>query len=100
MLNKLKMILGVESSCDESALAIFKPEDGSMEEWVSSQVKLHAEYGGVVPALSSREHLQAFDVLLNQLREQVDFEKLTAVAVTYGPGLAGCLALGVAVAKA
>lgn len=94
------MILSVESSCDESALAVFRPESGLMEEWISSQVKLHAEYGGVVPALSSREHLQAFDVLLKQLNTQVNLEELTAIAVTYGPGLAGCLALGVAVAKA
>lgn len=94
------MILGIESSCDESALAVFDPVIGMVIEKISSQVKLHAEYGGVVPALSSREHLQAFDILLQPISRQIDFEKLIQIAVTYGPGLAGCLALGVAVAQA
>ena len=54
------MILAIESSCDESALALFDPEKGVEGEWVHSQISLHQEYGGVVPDLASREHLKNF----------------------------------------
>lgn len=93
------MILGIESSCDESALAVFSPEQGIVAEWISSQVDLHRIYGGVVPDLASREHLQNFPALCNALKAEIGWEKITEIAVTNGPGLAGCLALGISLAK-
>lgn len=93
------MILGIESSCDESALAVFSPESGLRGEWVSSQIDLHRVYGGVVPDLASREHLRNFPALCEALKEEIGWEKITEIAVTNGPGLAGCLALGISLAK-
>jgi N6-L-threonylcarbamoyladenine synthase len=96
------MLLAIESSCDESGVALFDPEKGVVGDWVHSQVALHGEYGGVVPDLASREHLKNFPDLLRLLPLPTDFNPaaLRAVAVTQGPGLAGCLALGIAFAKA
>jgi len=94
------MILGVESSCDESALALFSRTRGMVGEWVSSQVSLHAEYGGVVPDLASREHLKNFSPLLCELTKEFALSDIEEVVVTTGPGLAGCLAMGLSVAKA
>lgn len=94
------MILAIESSCDESALALFSEEEGILGEWVYSQLDLHREYGGVVPSLASREHLRAFGPLLKKALELCSGERINKIAVTYGPGLAGCLALGISLAKA
>ncbi len=94
------MILGVESSCDETALAVFAPARGLCGEWVHSQIALHQAYGGVVPDLASREHLRHFAPLLRTAGAAVDLGGITQIAVTRGPGLAACLAMGVAVAKA
>ncbi|MDR2845309.1 MAG: tRNA (adenosine(37)-N6)-threonylcarbamoyltransferase complex transferase subunit TsaD [Puniceicoccales bacterium] len=94
------MLLALESSCDESGVALFDPAHGLAGEWVNSQVALHGEYGGVVPDLASREHLKNFPELLRLLPSGFSPESLDAIAVTRGPGLAGCLALGIALAKA
>lgn len=94
------MILGIESSCDESALALFDPGVGMRGEWLHSQVALHGAYGGVVPDLASREHLKHFVPLLKAATGAIDPAALTAIAVTRGPGLASCLAMGVSTAKA
>lgn len=94
------MILGIESSCDESALALFDPAAGMRGEWLHSQVALHGTYGGVVPDLASREHLKHFVPLLRAAMGRIDPAALTAIAVTRGPGLASCLAMGVSTAKA
>jgi N6-L-threonylcarbamoyladenine synthase len=94
------VILGFESSCDETALAIFDPDGGIACEWVHSQVELHSEHGGVVPDIATREHLRHFGPLLERARARAEWEKITRVAVTRGPGLAACLALGAAAAKA
>ncbi|MDR3228813.1 MAG: tRNA (adenosine(37)-N6)-threonylcarbamoyltransferase complex transferase subunit TsaD [Puniceicoccales bacterium] len=93
-------LLAVESSCDESALALFDSGVGVTGDWVHSQAALHGEYGGVVPDLASREHLRNFPALLRLLPAGFDPAALAAVVVTRGPGLAGCLALGIALAKA
>ncbi|MCB1122072.1 MAG: tRNA (adenosine(37)-N6)-threonylcarbamoyltransferase complex transferase subunit TsaD [Verrucomicrobiae bacterium] len=90
------MILGIESSCDESALAVFDPGSGIVEELVYSQIQIHQEYGGIVPDLASREHLDAFCPLLAEMQKKVDLHSLGSIAVTAGPGLASCLALGLA----
>jgi N6-L-threonylcarbamoyladenine synthase len=93
------MILAIESSCDESALARFDPSRGILGEWVHSQIELHKEYGGVVPDLASREHLKNFFPLLETAGLSGDAGAITQIAVTHGPGLAGCLALGIAFAR-
>lgn len=93
------MILAIESSCDESALALFDPARGMVGEWVHSQIDLHRAYGGVVPDLASREHLKNFFPLLEASEVLSQQSQITEVVVTQGPGLAGCLALGIAFAK-
>lgn len=94
------MILAIESSCDESAIALFCEQEGILGEWIYSQLDLHKQYGGVVPALASREHLKAFGPLLKTALKLCNNKKITKIAVTYGPGLASCLALGISLAKA
>lgn len=93
------MILAIESSCDETALALFDPAQGLRGEWIHSQIALHGRYGGVVPDLASREHLRNLGPLLECVRAEAGFDGIDQVAVTHGPGLAGCLAIGVAAAK-
>ena len=94
------MILAFESSCDESALAIFDPRGGIVCEWIHSQIELHSEHGGVVPDIATREHLRHFGPLLKRAIESEAWAKVDQVAVTRGPGLAACLAVGGAAAKA
>ncbi|RRJ96360.1 tRNA (adenosine(37)-N6)-threonylcarbamoyltransferase complex transferase subunit TsaD [Opitutaceae bacterium TAV4] len=93
------MILAIETSCDETAVALFDPACGLAGEWVHSQIALHEKHGGVVPDLATREHLRTVAPLLERARQTVPFEHVSRVAVTHGPGLAGCLAIGVAAAK-
>ena len=95
------MILALETSCDESAVALFDPARGLVAEWVHSQIAIHERHGGVVPDLATREHLRTIEPLLGRAREASrDFADVREVAVTQGPGLAGCLAVGLASAKA
>lgn len=94
------MILAFESSCDESALALFDPSRGLLGQWVHSQIALHRSYGGVVPDLATREHLEHFGPMLAVAAQETDLGGVRSVAVTMGPGLAGCLAVGMAAAKA
>ena len=94
------MILGIESSCDESALALYDREKGLEGEWVHSQIAKHAEYGGVVPDLAVRQHLQNFYPLLDLASKGKDLSQLvTEIAVTCGPGLIGCLGVGLSLGK-
>jgi hypothetical protein len=88
------MILGVESSCDESAFALFDAERGLRGEWIHSQIARHQPYGGVVPDLASREHLDHFPPLLEEVVASGRLGEVREIAVTSGPGLAGSLALG------
>lgn len=94
------MILALESSCDETAVAMFDPSRGLVGEWVHSQIALHERHGGVVPDLATREHLRNFAPLLERAKNAITFASVTEIAVTSGPGLAACLAIGVAAAKA
>jgi len=94
------VILGIESSCDESALALFSPDQGIVGEWVNSQIPTHIEYGGVVPDIAVREHLSNFFVLLDEAEKEGRLRNsVSRIAVTCGPGLAGCLAVGLSLAK-
>jgi N6-L-threonylcarbamoyladenine synthase len=94
------VILGLETSCDETALAIFDPDAGLAGEWIHSQIARHAPHGGVVPDIAAREHLRHLGPLIARARETPGWPRLGRIAVTRGPGLAACLALGVAAAKA
>ncbi len=94
------MILGIESSCDESALAIYDVQRGIVGEWIHSQITHHQEYGGVVPDLAVRQHLSHFFHLLEIMRdEESSISGITQIAVTCGPGLVGCLGVGLSIAK-
>lgn len=93
------MILALESSCDETAVAVFDPRRGLVGEWVHSQIALHGRHGGVVPDLATREHLRQFGPLLERAKAEIGFSAVAEIAVTNGPGLAACLAIGVAAAK-
>jgi N6-L-threonylcarbamoyladenine synthase len=96
------LILGIETSCDETAVAVVEDGRRIRSNVVSSQVELHAEYGGVVPELASRQHVQALIPVLDEALERAGCElaEIGAVAVTYGPGLAGALLVGLNFAKA
>lgn len=93
------MILALESSCDETAVALFDPVRGLTGEWIHSQIALHGRHGGVVPDLATREHLRHFPPLLARARDEAGLAQVDTIAVTHGPGLAACLAIGVAAAK-
>jgi N6-L-threonylcarbamoyladenine synthase len=93
------MILALESSCDETAVALFDPARGVAGEWIHSQIALHEAYGGVVPDLASREHLSHFAPLLTRALATVPAGTISRIAVTNGPGLAACLAMGLSTAK-
>src|ERR1700722_6843865 len=96
------LILGIESSCDETAAAVVRGGSEVLANVVASQVALHAAYGGVVPELASREHLRNLVPVVRAAMEQagIQFKDLDAVAVTQGPGLAGALLVGILYAKA
>jgi N6-L-threonylcarbamoyladenine synthase len=93
------VILALESSCDETAVALFDPAQGMAGEWIHSQIALQGKYGGVVPDLATREHLRNFAPLLEQAKLSPGFGDIKQIAVTSGPGLAACLAIGGAAAK-
>ena len=96
------LILGIESSCDETAAAVVRAGSEALSNVVASQMSLHANYGGVVPELASREHLRNVVPVVREAmrRAGVTFADLDAVAVTEGPGLAGALLVGITYAKA
>lgn len=97
-----KLILGIETSCDETAAAVVADGRKILSNVVSSQVNLHQKFGGVVPEIASRKHLEIINSVVVEALEQaqVKLESLSAVAVTQGPGLVGALLVGVATAKA
>ncbi|HEY63506.1 MAG TPA: tRNA (adenosine(37)-N6)-threonylcarbamoyltransferase complex transferase subunit TsaD [Caldilineae bacterium] len=97
----MTLILGIETSCDETAAAVLVDGRRLLSNIVASQIDLHRQYGGVFPEVASRQHVLTIRPVIEQaLREaQVDWDDLTAVAVTYGPGLAGSLLVGMNLAK-
>jgi len=94
-------ILGIESSCDETAVAIFESHQGIMAEAVASQIETHAKFGGVVPEVASREHLKVLPALVDQVLSEAecDWKNIDGIAVTAGPGLMGALLVGVTYAR-
>ena len=95
------IILGVESSCDETGLALYDSERGLLAHALHSQVAMHEEYGGVVPELASRDHVRRAIPLLEQVLKDSDvpLSSIDAIAFTQGPGLAGALLVGASVAN-
>ena len=95
----IERILGIESSCDETGLALYDRQRGLLGEVLFSQIALHAPYGGVVPELASRDHVRRLPLLLDELLAQTGGQRPDAIAVTAGPGLIGALLVGVNFAR-
>lgn len=95
-------ILAIESSCDETAAAVVKNGREVLSNVIYSQIALHTEYGGVVPEIASRKHIEKINQVIEQALADADMklEDMNAIAVTYGPGLVGALLVGVSAAKA
>jgi N6-L-threonylcarbamoyladenine synthase len=100
--SKRGLILGIESSCDETAAAVVERGAHALSSAIASQIATHARYGGVVPELASREHLRAIVPVVREALAQagITLTDLDAIAVTSGPGLAGALLVGITYAKA
>lgn len=96
------LILAIESSCDETAGAVVKNGRTVLSNIISSQIDLHTLYGGVVPEIASRKHMEQINQVINEalVKANVTLDDITAIAVTYGPGLVGALLVGVSAAKA
>lgn len=97
-----KLILAIESSCDETAAAVVKNGREVLSNIISSQIDLHKLYGGVVPEIASRKHIEKINQVIEEALAEAGktLEDMDAIAVTYGPGLVGALLVGVAEAKA
>lgn len=95
-------ILAIESSCDETAAAVVKNGREVLSNVISSQIALHTLYGGVVPEIASRKHIEKINQVIEEALKEagVTLKDITAIAVTYGPGLVGALLVGVSAAKA
>ena len=95
-------ILAIESSCDETAASVVKNGREVLSNIISSQIALHTLYGGVVPELASRKHIEKINKVIEQALKEADvtLDEIDAIGVTYGPGLVGALLVGVAEAKA
>lgn len=95
-------ILGIDTSCDETSAAILKDGNEICANIISSQIKIHQPFGGVVPELASRSHLQALPLVVDEALKKagIGFKDLSGIAVTTSPGLIGCLLVGLSYAKA
>lgn len=95
-------ILAIETSCDETSAAVVINGTKVLSNIISSQIDLHKKFGGVVPEIASRKHIEKIDPVIHEALEEagVTFDDIDAVAVTYGPGLVGALLVGLAEAKA
>ena len=96
------MILAIESSCDETAASVVKNGREVLSNVISSQIELHKLYGGVVPEIASRKHIEKINQVIEEALSEakVTLDDIDAIGVTYGPGLVGALLVGVAEAKA
>ena len=92
--------LGLESSCDETAVAVWDTEQRKiLYEQVLTQIDLHSTFGGVVPGIAIREHLNGFPILIEKMNQSFDLSTIDKIVVTHGPGLMGCLGIGIAYAQ-
>jgi len=96
------LVLGIESSCDETGIAIYDSEKGLLGHTLHSQIELHSFYGGVVPELASRDHIKYIIPLINQLLKDssISIDSIDSIAYTAGPGLSGALLVGSSLAEA
>ncbi|MEZ5671982.1 MAG: tRNA (adenosine(37)-N6)-threonylcarbamoyltransferase complex transferase subunit TsaD [Thiotrichaceae bacterium] len=94
-------VLGIETSCDETGVAIYDEEQGLLAHTLYSQIALHAQYGGVVPELASRDHVRKLVPLINEVLQAANTQpaQITGVAYTAGPGLVGALLVGAATGR-
>lgn len=97
----MALILGIESSCDETAAAVVRDGRDILSNVINTQIELHKKYGGVVPEIASRKHIESIDAVIDEAlaEAEVSLEDIDAIAVTYGPGLVGALLVGVSEAK-
>lgn len=95
------LILAIESSCDETAASVIENGRNVLSNIISSQIEIHKEFGGVVPEVASRKHIENINDVVEEalIKANIDSEKIDAIAVTYGPGLVGALLVGVNFAK-
>ena len=95
-------VLGIESSCDETSVAIVKNGREVLSNVINSQIKIHEQFGGVVPEIASRKHTSAISLVVREALEKANmtFDDIDGIAVTKGPGLVGALLVGVGYAKA
>lgn len=98
----MSLILGIESSCDETAAAVVKDGREVLSNVINTQIELHKLYGGVVPEIASRMHIETIDAVIDEAlaKASVSLDDIDAIAVTNGPGLVGALLIGVSCAKA
>ena len=96
------LTLGIESSCDETAVAVIENGRKILSNIVDTQIPIHEKYGGVVPEIASRNHIEAISRVTKKALEEakVTLEDIDAITPTYGPGLVGALLVGVSYAKA
>jgi len=96
-----KRVIGIETSCDDTGVAVYDSEQGLLAHVLYSQIETHAEYGGVVPELAARDHIRKVIPLVDAVLKKANCESdsIDAIAYTCGPGLAGALLAGSAVAK-
>ncbi|MDD3840819.1 MAG: tRNA (adenosine(37)-N6)-threonylcarbamoyltransferase complex transferase subunit TsaD, partial [Clostridia bacterium] len=94
-------ILAIESSCDETSAAVVQDGRQVLSNIISSQIDLHKKFGGVVPEIASRKHIEMINLVIQQALDEakVTFDDIGTVAVTYGPGLVGALLVGLSCAK-
>ena len=95
------IVLGIETSCDETGIAIYDDQQGLLADALYSQIELHADYGGVVPELASRDHVRRIIPLIHQVMTEASCqpEDIDGIAYTAGPGLMGALMVGAAVGR-
>ena len=95
------LTLGIETSCDETSAAIVKNGREVLSNVINSQIKIHEKFGGVVPEIASRNHVEAISDVAKQVLEEaeIEFNDIDNIACTYGPGLVGALLVGVSYAK-
>ena len=96
------LVLGIESSCDETGIALYDSEKGLLGHTLHSQIELHSFYGGVVPELASRDHIKYIIPLIDQLLKDnsISINLIDSIAYTAGPGLSGALLVGSSLAEA
>ena len=101
-LNKDIVVLSIESSCDETSAAVVKNGRELLSNIIATQIDIHKRYGGVVPEIASRNHVDCITTVINEALEQanVKLDDIDLVAATYGPGLVGALLVGLSTAKA